>query len=322
MAHRSKAADRLQISQRAGGEQTKAIGLDAEIDSQIALRAANSNCTILLTGETGVGKGYLARWLHDHSQRAGGPFIPVNCGAIPESLVDSQLFGHARGSFTGASHEHLGLVRAAEQGTLLLDEISELPPSAQNRLLRLLQEREVQPVGHSKPVTVDVRVFAATNIDLNAAVALGQFREDLLFRLDVIQLRVKPLRERLDELSGLIDRFVAELADLYKTQRLRFESAASHVLSTYHWPGNIRQLRTLIERLYVLCPEKEITIEHLLEFGQLNPPPILRNGLANVHRIKVDQVRRVLSDSGGSISQTAAAFGVHRSTIYRWLRGH
>jgi transcriptional regulator with PAS, ATPase and Fis domain len=322
MAHRSKAADRLQISPGAGGTQTKAIGLDAEIDSQIALRAANSNCTILLTGETGVGKGFLARWLHEHSQRAGGPFIPINCGAIPETLVDSQLFGHARGAFSGAVQEHLGLIRAAEHGTLLLDEISELPPSAQNRLLRLLQDREVQPVGHSRPVTVDVRIFAATNIDLNAAAAQGRFREDLLFRLDVIQLRVKPLRERFDEMPELLSRFIEEFAELYQTPLLQLDADALNMLTTYHWPGNIRQLRTLIERLYVLCPTKLISVEQLLEFGQLHPCPLIRNGLANVERIKIDQVRRVLSDSGGSITHTADVFGVHRSTIYRWLRGH
>jgi DNA-binding NtrC family response regulator len=322
MVYRSKTADRLQISQRESGEQTTAIGLDGQIDSQISLRAANSNCTLLITGETGVGKGYLARWLHEHSQRRGGPYIPVNCGAIPETLIDSQLFGHARGSFSGAVAEHLGLVRAAEGGTLLLDEVSELPPSAQNRLLRLLQDREVQPVGHSKPVIVDVRVFAATNIDLNVAVAQGRFREDLFFRLDVIQLRVKPLRERLDEVPELMKRFVSEFAQLYGAAEIQFDPEALHALSLYHWPGNVRQLRTLIERMYVLCPKERITLALINEFGQLNPQPGFRQGMASVERMKIDQVRRVLSDSGGSISRTADAFGVHRSTIYRWLRGH
>jgi DNA-binding NtrC family response regulator len=322
MAYRSKAADRLYMPGREGASAADlGAGLSAEIDSDVALRAAHSNCTLLITGETGVGKGHLARWLHEHSPRHAGPFIPVNCGAIPETLIDSQLFGHAKGAFSGAVHEHLGLVRAAEKGTLLLDEISELPPSAQNRLLRLLQDREVQPVGHSRPMLVDVRVFAATNTDLSAAVSNGVFREDLLFRLDVIRLRVPPLRERLEELPKLLDMFNQEFATLYGQAPLEFEHTVLNVLSTYPWPGNIRQLRTLLERLHVLCPNQRIGIGHVFDLGQLRPAPIIGNALAGVERMKLDQVRRVLHDAGGSIARAAEVFGVHRSTIYRWLRG-
>src|SRR5688572_2636581 len=220
MANRSRATDRLNITSDGAETLRGANGLPGDIDSQVALRAAQSHCTLLLTGETGVGKGYLARWVHEHSPRHAGPYIPVNCGAIPESLIDSQLFGHARGSFSGATCDHLGLVRAAEQGTLLLDEISELPPSAQNRLLQLLADREVQPVGHSRPIAVDVRVIAATNIDLNTAVAQHRFREDLLFRLDVIHLHVRPLRDRLHEVPAMIKRFNAEYAELYHQAEL------------------------------------------------------------------------------------------------------
>jgi transcriptional regulator with PAS, ATPase and Fis domain len=322
MAYRSKAADRLFIHGREGATATDSgVGLAAEINSEVALRAALSNCTPLITGETGVGKGHLARWLHENSPRRTGPFIPVNCGAIPDTLIDSQLFGHARGAFSGAVSEHLGLVRAAEKGTLLLDEVSELPPSAQNRLLRLLQDREVQPVGHSRPMIVDVRVFAATNIDLSKAVANGRFREDLMFRLDVIRLRVRPLRERLNELPTLLERFNNEFAELYGQAALEFEPGAWNVLSSYAWPGNIRQLRTLLERLHVLCPNQKIAVSHIIELGQLNPPPIGGDALAAVERMKMDQIRRVLNASGGSISRAAEALGVHRSTIYRWLRG-
>jgi len=297
-----------------------ASGLPADIDSQLALRAAQSNCTLLITGDTGSGKGYLARWMHEHSPRRDGPFIPVNCGAIPESLVDSQLFGHARGAFSGATHEHLGLIRAAEQGSLLLDEVSELPPSAQNRLLRLLQEQEVQPVGHSRPILVDVRVIAATNTDLKIAVQYGRFREDLLFRLDVIQLRVRPLRERLHELPEFLQSFNTEFAQLYRQPELEFDPEALGMLRDYPWPGNVRQLRTLLERLHVLCPGERITISHVLGPGQLNPPPQLGRGRELVEQMKLDQVRKVLGEAGGSIARAAAIFGVHRSTIYRWLR--
>ena len=323
MTYRSKTADRLYMPGHEGASAADSgVGLPVEIDSEVALRTAQSNCTLLITGETGVGKGHLARWLHESSARRTGPFIPVNCGAIPDSLIDSQLFGHARGSFSGAVTDHLGLVRAAEKGTLLLDEISELPPSAQNRLLRLLQDREVQPVGHSRPMIVDVRVFAATNIDLAAAVSTGRFREDLLFRLDVIRLQVRPLRERLDELPKLLELFNQEFAQIYRQDALEFEPSALQVLGSYSWPGNIRQLRTLIERLHVLSPNARVTIGHVLELGQLRPPPIVGDALASVERMKMDQVRRILNDSGGSISRAADVLGVHRSTIYRWLRGH
>ena len=291
----------------------------AMLDTKLATRAAQSDCTLLLTGDTGVGKGHLAHWLHQASKRSQKPFIPVNCGAIPENLIDSQLFGHAKGAFTGATTEHLGLVRAAEGGTLLLDEVSELPPSAQNRLLRLLQEHEVQPVGHSTPIIVDVRVIAATNADLKQGVEKKTFREDLLFRLDVIQLKVRPLRDRPEELISLLEIFNIEFAGIYSQDALSFEPKATDRLLHYKWPGNIRQLRTLVERLHVLCPNEHITVEHLVEIGQLHDLIRPGDGLQRLDQVKVDEVKRVIARSGGSVMQAAEIFGVHRSTIYRWL---
>ncbi|MHC4415530.1 MAG: sigma-54 interaction domain-containing protein [Planctomycetota bacterium] len=286
-------------------------------------RAARSNCTILVTGETGVGKEHLAKWMHANSPRREQPFVPVNCGAIPESIIDSQLFGHVRGAFTGATSDHLGLVRAAEHGTLFLDEVSELPPSAQTRLLRLLQDREVQPVGRSSPIIIDVRVIAATNSDLRAAVAASKFREDLLFRLDIVQLRVKPLRERPRELPVLLDAFNAEFADLYRQPPLVFQEQALKLLRAHPWPGNIRQLRSAVERLHVLCPGQTVTMKHLLEVGQLHDPAAKPSRPPHLlHEVKREAVKRVLADSGGSVARAAAVFGVHRSTIYRWLKEH
>ena len=295
-------------------------GLSGRQWIQVAMRASRSNCPILISGETGVGKEHLASWLHANSRRKTQPFIPVNCGAVPESLIDSHLFGHQRGAFSGADSDHLGLVRAAEGGTLFLDEVSELTASTQNRLLRLLQHHEVQPVGRSRPVLVDVRILAATNRDLYDAVAASQFREDLLYRLDVVQLRVKPLRERIGELPGLLNRFNTEFAQLYDQPELQFDRAALNFLQTYSWPGNIRQLRSVVERLYVLCPGKLVSAQRLLEFGQLNgtrAPSLPRHLL---QQVKQEAVQRVLRDSGGSVSRAAAVFGVHRSTIYRWLK--
>jgi DNA-binding NtrC family response regulator len=185
--------------------------------------------------------------------------------------------------------------------------------------LRLLHDREVQPVGHSRPIVVDVRLIAATNIDLAAAGLQRRFREDLLFRLDVIRLHVKPLRERLGELIGLLNKFNAEFAEMYRQSPLEFEAGAIEALKRYHWPGNVRQLRTLVERLHVLSPGETVTAAHVLELGQLQPAPT--RGFEAIERAKLEHVRRVLNDSGGSIAHAAAVFGVHRSTIYRWLRG-
>lgn len=287
---------------------------------QVAKRASRSNCPILISGETGVGKEHLASWLHANSRRKTQPFIPVNCGAVPESLIDSHLFGHVRGAFTGADTDHLGLVRAAEGGTLFLDEVSELTASAQTRLLRLLQHHEVQPVGRSRPVLVDVRILAATNRDLCDAVAASQFREDLLYRLDVVQLRVRPLRQRLDELSNLLNRFNAEFAQLYDQPELQFDRAALNLLQTYRWPGNIRQLRSVVERLHVLCPGKLVSAQRIIEFGHLNGATSPASPLHLLQQVKQEAVQRVLEDSGGSVKRAAAVFGVHRSTIYRWLK--
>lgn len=296
-----------------------AHSLPGGVDAIRAHRAARTGCTVLITGETGVGKGWLARWIHDHSPRSSGPFVPVNCGAIPDSIIDSHLFGHARGSFSGATREHPGMIRSASGGTLLLDEVSELPFSAQVRLLRLLQDRDVQPVGFARPVLVDVRVIAATNVDLNVSVSNGRFREDLLYRLDVVRLHVKPLRERLEDLATLIHEFNAEFAALHNRNPLEFTLEALQALHRYLWPGNIRQVRTVVERLHVLCPNDLIAAEDLVHCGGLRG---LENvaSLPSIEQVRLDHVRHVLQQSDGSISRAAESLGIHRSTLYRWLR--
>jgi DNA-binding NtrC family response regulator len=245
--------------------------------------------------------------------------VPVNCGAIPEALIDSHLFGHARGAFTGAMQEHAGMIRAASKGTLLLDEVSELPLTAQVRLLRLMQDREAQPVGYSQPVTVDVRIIAATNIDLHEAVAAGRFREDLLYRMDIVRLHVRPLRERADELPGLIDEFNREFAAMHGRDELTFTADALAFLSRCAWPGNVRQVRTVIERLHVLCPDDSISVESLTTYGGL-----AENGMdaaaVKVEQVRLAHVKKVVQQTNGSVSEAASKLGVHRSTLYRWLR--
>jgi DNA-binding NtrC family response regulator len=295
----------------------------ASVAPALAARAAMARCCLLITGETGVGKGYLARWMHEHSPRAERAFIPVNCGAIPESLIDSQLFGHVRGAFSDAHQDHTGLVRAANGGTLLLDEIGELPRSGQLRLLRLLEEGEVQPVGAMRPVSVDVRVIAATRYELSEAVAEGRLREDLYFRLNVIHFHLAPLRERREEIPRLAETFNREFAARIDRPPLLLEDGAMRFLRAQPWPGNIRQLRTVIERLHVLCPSEVITVEELRCYGQLREPPAPRGDRGGLwpRRARLEAAREALDACGGSVSRAALALGVHRSTIHRWLAG-
>ncbi|MCH8344818.1 MAG: sigma 54-interacting transcriptional regulator [Planctomycetes bacterium] len=286
----------------------------------VADRAASVDCPLLLIGETGVGKGVLAEWIHAHSTRSAGPFIPVNCGAIPETLIDSQLFGHARGAFSGADKAHLGLVRAAEGGTLLLDEIGELPLTAQIRLLRLLEEREAQPVGYSRPVQVNVRIIAAAIDDLREAVLRGTFREDLYFRLDIIRLELEPLRQCPQEIRALVDEFNAEFADLYHQPMLEFDQRCWRLLHSYHWPGNVRELRTVMERLHVLCDDRQITIGDLRRFALPAESPtsaVVRP--RSLQEARLETVTEALAACGGNIARAASTLGVHRSTVYRWL---
>jgi transcriptional regulator with PAS, ATPase and Fis domain len=285
----------------------------------VAERAAAVDCPLLVVGETGVGKGVMAQWIHANSARRDGPFVPVNCGAIPDSLIDSQLFGHARGAFSGADKPHLGLVRAAEGGTLLLDEIGALPLTAQTRLLRLLEEREAQPVGFSRPVTVNVRIIVAANRDLREAICQGRFREDLFYRLDVLRIDLRPLRECPQEIPALIEQFNGEFAALYRQSPLEFDGQAMRRLQSHDWPGNVRQLRTVVERLHVLCTSRRITEDHLdqvgIGSGDANHDQALPQSL---HQARIEALNRALA-AHGSIARAASALGVHRSTVYRWL---
>lgn len=291
----------------------------AALVRSLAERAASVDCPLLIVGETGVGKGVLAEWIHAHSPRSSGPFVPVNCGAIPESLIDSQLFGHARGAFSGADQPHLGLVRAAEGGTLLLDEIGEIPPTAQTRLLRLLEEHEAQPVGFSRPVKVNVRVIAAVNGDLREAVRRGTFREDLYFRLDVLRLELPPLRGCPGEISALVDVFNAEFAVIYGQRRLEFDAQALRLLQAHQWPGNLRELRTVVERLHVFCRDEPITARQIQRIALQTPAPAPAEAVpGTMLQARLEAVNRAVA-AHGTVSEAASALGVHRSTVYRWL---
>ncbi|MCX8086997.1 MAG: sigma-54 dependent transcriptional regulator [Rhodocyclaceae bacterium] len=229
----------------------------------LAARVAKTDATVLLTGESGTGKEVFARYLHDQSPRAKGPFVAINCAAIPDNLLEATLFGHEKGAFTGAQSAQPGKFEQADHGTLLLDEISEMPLLLQAKLLRVLQEREVERVGGKKPIPVDIRVLATSNRDMAAEVAAGRFREDLYYRLNVFPLAIPPLRERPGDIVPLAKHFLAlHGARLNRTARLA--EAATAKLAAYPWPGNVRELENVIQRALILAPGETIEAEHLL----------------------------------------------------------
>ena len=231
-----------------------------------AARAAETDATVLILGETGTGKELLARAMHAHSTRSKRPFVVINCGAIPGELLESELFGHVRGAFTGAVTHKKGKVEMGNGGTVFLDEIGEMPLDLQVRVLRLIQEREIEKVGASCPIRVDVRIFAATHRNLEALVEAGKFREDLYYRLAVVPIELPPLRARSDDIPELVQQFFSTCKHKFNRDKLTLPESLLPYFSRYAWPGNIRQLQNCIERLIVLCRSDEVTVEDLPDF--------------------------------------------------------
>jgi len=296
-----------------------------QLREQIAM-AAPTNGRVLIYGENGTGKELVARTIHALSRRRNGPFIEVNCAAIPEELIESELFGHMKGSFTGATADRRGKFETADEGTLFLDEIGDMSVKTQAKVLRALQEQVVEPVGGTGSVKVDVRVIAATNKDLTTEIRGGRFREDLYFRLNVIPIFVPPLRDRESDVMLLADHFIAELAKEYGRRPKRFDSGAAAGLRAYRWPGNVRELHNVIERLMIMVPGDIIGIADLafldgsasLTSTEPGAPPM---PLAEAReRFERDYILRTLAAQGGNMSRTADALGVERSNLYRKMR--
>lgn len=224
---------------------------------------AEHSTTVLITGESGTGKELIARQIHDRSTRSNGPFVAINCAAIPETLIESELFGHERGAFTHAVERRIGHFELANGGTLFLDEIGELSLSVQVKMLRFLQEQEFYRVGRSKPIRVDVRVIAATNKHLEDLIKQGQFREDLFYRINVINLALPPLRDRFEDIEPLVQHFCTKFRPIYNDRVLQFDGAAMRALVEYDWPGNVRELENVIESLMALCPHECVVLEDI-----------------------------------------------------------
>jgi len=276
LAHQAVVAQLEELKAEVG--QYEMVGKGPAMTRLYALiaRAAPSEGRVLITGENGTGKELVARALHRHSRRAGGPFVRVNCAAVPTELIESELFGHERGAFTGATAVRRGKFELADGGTLFLDEVGDMPPAMQAKLLRVLQEDEFERVGGSETLRVDVRVLAATNRDLASEVAAGRFREDLYYRLAVVELHAPPLRERREDLPELIATFLAEACHRNGRRPLRLAPEAVALLSSHDYPGNVRELKNLVERLAILCEGPEVSgaeARELLGGSRLRPAP-------------------------------------------------
>lgn len=277
-------------------------------------RAAKVSATVLITGESGTGKELVARAIHYSSKRSSAPFVPVNCGGIPEGLLESELFGYVKGAFTGANETRAGFFQTAEGGSIFLDEISETSLSMQVKLLRVLQDKEVRMVGDTKAYKVDVRIMAATNKDLLNLVQKGAFREDLFFRLNVLTIMVPPLREREDDILLLANHFLEKFAREMGRSVPRFSDEALQILRRYEWPGNVRELENLIQRLLVMCDSDTIDVPDLpahMRFS-LTSELKLNRTLEEVER---DYIKQVLLSVNGNITKAAQILGIDRKTL-------
>ncbi len=289
-------------------------------------RAAGSESTVLVTGESGTGKELVARALHRRSARATGPFIAINCAAVPEALLESELFGHVRGAFTDARTDRTGLFVRANGGTLFLDEIGDMPITMQTKLLRALQERTVRPVGSEREVPIDVRVIAATHRDLESEVSAGRFRSDLFFRIHVIEIALPPLRARGGDVLLLAQSFTTKLGEKAGRPNIRISHAAAERLVAYDWPGNVRELENSIERAVALAHTDEILPDDLPDrvrrvASSASPGEELTNSteLVTLDEMERRYILRVIRQVGGSKKVAAQVLGLDRSTLYRKL---
>jgi two-component system nitrogen regulation response regulator GlnG len=303
-------------------------------------RVADKDVTVLIQGESGTGKEMVARAIHYNSRRASGPFIPVNCVAIPENLLESEMFGHVRGAFTGATATRTGKFELAKGGTLFLDEVADIGLDLQGKLLRALQEREIEPVGGQGVTKVDVRVIAATNRDLAAALRGGRFREDLYYRLDVVPIELPPLRDRKEDIPELAAYFVQRFAGEMSIEPRSIEPAAVELLQSYDWPGNVRELENLIKRIMVMQTDRAITPEHVVlalprepqttttcatwdqiveqELGRMANMPELYERL--LEKLEEPVLRKVLERCQGNQVRAAEMLGINRNTLHKKMK--
>ncbi|HLO66245.1 MAG TPA: sigma-54-dependent Fis family transcriptional regulator [Holophaga sp.] len=317
------------LDQAATGLEDPVLGIVARSPAMrrvldLARRVAAVDSTVLITGESGCGKERIARLVHESSPRCAGPFIAVNCGAVAESLLESELFGHARGSFTGATQDRPGLFEAANHGTLLLDEVGDISPAMQVKLLRAIQEREIRRVGENKVRRFDVRVVAATNKDLALAVAEGAFRQDLYYRLKVVELHVPPLRERAEDILPLGRVFLANSAIAMNRRISGFSTAVADHLLRYPWPGNVRELENAMERAAAMTLGGHVELEDLPEDvrSAVAPPTLIPGQVKPLEEVEREYILSALEVNGGNQTRTATQLNIGTATLYRKLKAY
>jgi len=277
-------------------------------------KAASSTATVLVLGESGTGKELVARAVHYSSSRASAPFVPVNCGAIPEKLLESELFGYVKGAFTGATESRAGFFQTADGGTIFLDEVNEMSPAMQVKLLRVLQDKQVGMVGARRTQKINVRIVASSNKDLRGLVKKGAFREDLFFRLNVVSIKVPPLRERTEDIALLIAHFAAKFSDELEKPTPEFSDETLQVLMNYAWPGNIRELENLIQRLVIMTDSKTIKVPDLPSIMRFSASSVSA-GFRSLAEEEAAYVRMVLASAGGNKSRAAQILRIDRKTL-------
>jgi DNA-binding NtrC family response regulator len=289
---------------------------------KLVAKVAPTNSTVLILGETGTGKELVARSVHDQSLRADMPFVAINCGGLPESLIESELFGHRRGSFTGADEHRVGLFEVANGGTLFLDELGELPKAMQAKLLRVLESGEIRRVGDNESFVVDVRVVCATHRDLEQMVADGDFREDLMFRINTFEVRLPPLREHLEDIGPLARHLLKRFRPALRTEDEAFSPEALRALESHYWPGNVRELANVIEHAAILCDELPIRSEHLpTRFGErrLKGPHFKTVAPQTLREIELSVIQQTLERHKGNKPKSAEELGISLKTLYNKL---
>ena len=327
LAMRHLAEENAALRREAGRFEIVGSGPAMERLFELVRRTAASEGRVLVTGENGTGKELIARALHQGSRRKDAPFVKLNCSAVPAELIESELFGHEKGAFTGAVAARRGKFELADGGTLFLDEVGDMPPAMQAKVLRALQEGELERVGGQQTLKVDVRVVAATNKDLQAEVAAGRFREDLYYRLAVVLVHAPPLRERKEDIPELADRFLAEACERNGRRPMTFARDAYLVLQGHEWPGNVRELRNLVERVAILCDGPELgpgDVAAVLPGARKPREDRFREG-TSFHQLVEEAEREIilaaLARNGENVSETARALGLERSHLYKKMKG-
>jgi two-component system, NtrC family, nitrogen regulation response regulator NtrX len=324
--HRRLRLENDTLRESVGGDSTivgDSVPMKA-LRQQLALMAC-TNGRVLIYGESGTGKELIAHALHAMSPRAGNPFVEVNCAAIPEDLIESELFGHMKGSFTAAHERKIGKFQKADGGTLFLDEVGDMSLKTQAKVLRSLEEQRFEPVGAHESIRVDVRVVAATNKNLESEIEKGNFREDLFYRLNVIPFQVPPLRERKEDIPALASYFLAEFARGYGRRPKELTTQALQLLQEYHWPGNVRELRNLIERIVILNPQSRIDARNIpLQAARKPATDRVSERYGSLQDVREaaerDYIQKKLEEASGNVSRTAELLGLERSNLYRKMR--